>query len=84
MRSKCLDVSVQAGGPVNEELLRQGCFGVYSRALELTDGVCVCVCLDAVLTVGGQVAVRVLEGHLVYCEVLNLDFASNLYRGGVT
>ena len=42
------------------------------------------MCLDAVLTVGGQVAVPVLEQHLVYCEVLNLDFACNLHRGGVT
>lgn len=43
------------------------------------------VLLDAVLTAGDQVAGQVLEEHhLVYFEVLNLDYVNNLHRGGVT
>jgi hypothetical protein len=43
VRSKCLDVSEQADGSVNEELLMQLC-SVYRIPLELTAA----VCLDAV------------------------------------
>jgi len=54
VRSKCSDVSVQADGPVNEELLMQGCCSVYRTPPELTAA----VCLDAVGPGGSAASVE--------------------------